>query len=249
MFNESEPKDIIARADSIVGKFKLSKKAKDKYLTLREHYNKKEKTALNLFVLQIYAFQNMIRFNEKLEMNTPIGNNEYSDSIKNRILNFKVKAPKVSYKLGSYKGIKLENLLKGTVFYFDPPYFITKAEYNDGKRGMSGWNSQKESELLNHLFELDKLYDLSFKNIKKYNFIRNILIEAFLCLSIEESKYNKLLLEDLENQMNITRYTIYKKIRNNQFPNGRKLNGHRVFTTDEIQTYYLDLGISIKIES
>jgi predicted DNA-binding transcriptional regulator AlpA len=58
-----------------------------------------------------------------------------------------------------------------------------------------------------------------------------------------------LTIEDLENQMNITRYTIYKKIRNNQFPNGRKLNGHRVFTTDEIQTYYSDLGISIKIES
>lgn len=170
MFNESEPKDIIARADSIVGKFKLSKKAKDKYLTLREHYNKKEKTALNLFVLQIYAFQNMIRFNEKLEMNTPIGNNEYSDSIKNRILNFKVKAPKVSYKLGSYKGIKLENLLKGTVFYFDPPYFITKAEYNDGKRGMAGWNSQKESELLNHLFELDKKgFKFMLSNVVHHN--------------------------------------------------------------------------------
>ena len=58
-----------------------------------------------------------------------------------------------------------------------------------------------------------------------------------------------LTIEDLENQMNITRYTIYKKIRNNQFPNGRKLNGHRVFTKDEIQTYYSDLGISIKFES
>jgi predicted DNA-binding transcriptional regulator AlpA len=58
-----------------------------------------------------------------------------------------------------------------------------------------------------------------------------------------------LTIEDLENQMNITRYTIYKKIRNNQFPNGRKLNGHRVFITDEIQTYYSDLGISIKFES
>jgi len=54
---------------------------------------------------------------------------------------------------------------------------------------------------VDHLFELDKLYDLSFKNIKKYNFIRNILIEAFLCLSIEESKYNKHILENLENQI------------------------------------------------
>lgn len=57
-----------------------------------------------------------------------------------------------------------------------------------------------------------------------------------------------LTIKDLENQMKITRYTIYKKIRNNQFPMGRKLNGHRVFTTDEIQTYYSDLGISIKMD-
>jgi len=54
---------------------------------------------------------------------------------------------------------------------------------------------------IDHLFEMDKLYDLSSKNIKKYNFIRNILIEAFLCLSIEESKYNKNILEDLENKI------------------------------------------------
>ena len=54
---------------------------------------------------------------------------------------------------------------------------------------------------VDYLFELDKLYDLSFKNIKKYNFIRNILIEAFFCLSIEEGKYNKQILEDLENKI------------------------------------------------
>jgi len=52
-----------------------------------------------------------------------------------------------------------------------------------------------------YLFEMNRLYDLSFKNIKKYNFIRNLLIESFLCLSIEESKYNKELLEDLENKI------------------------------------------------
>jgi hypothetical protein len=52
-----------------------------------------------------------------------------------------------------------------------------------------------------YLFEMNKLYDLSFKNIKKYNFIRNLLIESFLCLSIEESKYNKEILEDLENKI------------------------------------------------
>ena len=170
MFNDSNPKDIINKATSLVEEFGLSKKGKDEYLALREHYNKNENTAFNLFILQIYAFQNMIRFNKKLEMNTPIGNNEYSKSIKDRILKFKVRAPQVEYKQGSYKDIELEHLPKDTVFYFDPPYFITKAEYNDGKRGMEGWNAQKESELLNYLFELDKKgYKFMLSNVVYHN--------------------------------------------------------------------------------
>ena len=42
-----------------------------------------------------------------------------------------------------------------TVFYFDPPYFITSAAYNDGKRGMKGWTADEEVELLNILNYLD----------------------------------------------------------------------------------------------
>jgi len=170
MFNDSKPNAIINKAESIVVKYSLSKKAKDQYLSLREHYNKKDKTAINLFVLQIYAFQNMIRFNNNLEMNTPIGNNEYSDGIKGRILNFRVRSPKVEYNLGSYKDIKIKNFPNDTVFYFDPPYFITKAEYNDGKRGMEGWNAQKEGELLNYLVNIDKAgYKFMLSNVVHHN--------------------------------------------------------------------------------
>ena len=97
-----------------------------------------------MYVLQIYAFQNMIRFNQKHQMNTPVGNNEFNEGTKERILNFKPRAPKIEYNQGSYENIKLDFLPKDTVFYFDPPYFITKAEYNDGKRGMEGWNSKKK---------------------------------------------------------------------------------------------------------
>ena len=179
MFNDSNPKAIINKVTSIVAEFGLSKKGKDEYLALREHYNKNEKTAINLFILQIYSFQNMIRFNKQLEMNTPIGNNEYSKSIKDRILKFKTRSPQVEYKQGSYKDIKLEHLPKDTVFYFDPPYFITKAEYNDGKRGMEGWNAQKESELLNYLYELDsKGYKFMLSNVIYHNGnIHHILLE------------------------------------------------------------------------
>ena len=38
-----------------------------------------------------------------------------------------------------------------TVFYFDPPYLITNATYNDGKRGFVGWNLLQEERLLRFL--------------------------------------------------------------------------------------------------
>ena len=43
------------------------------------------------------------------------------------------------------------------MFYFDPPYFITSAAYNDGKRGLKGWNADSEIELLSILTKIDKL--------------------------------------------------------------------------------------------
>ena len=43
------------------------------------------------------------------------------------------------------------------MFYFDPPYYITSAAYNDGKRGMKGWGLNEEVELLNTLKHIDEL--------------------------------------------------------------------------------------------
>lgn len=64
-------------------------------------------------------------------------------------------------------------------FYFDPPYFITKAEYNDGKRGFKGWDSDEESKLLdflNHIDQSGRKFMLS--NVVEHNGkVHNILIE------------------------------------------------------------------------
>ena len=62
----------------------------------------------------------------------------------------------------SYNDLKIEEFSEDTLFYFDPPYFITKAEYNDGKRGLEGWNVDKETELLSFL---TKINDLGYKFI------------------------------------------------------------------------------------
>ena len=164
-----DAEQIIHSVKQVIEKYGLKKKNKEAYLKLREQYNEKEKTALNLFVLQIYAFQNMIRYNNSQKMNTPVGNNEYCEGIEERIKNFAVRAPAYELKCGPYHSINYKDFPKDTIFYFDPPYFITNAEYNDGKRGLEGWNANNEVELLAYLKEIDEAgYKFMLSNVVRH---------------------------------------------------------------------------------
>lgn len=169
MIHDNNPEDIVMQVERIVNRFNLSKKDKKEYLILRDYYNK-NKSPILLFVLQIYAFQNMIRFNNSQEMNTPVGNNEFSDGIKERILNFKCKTENIELINGKYEDLDLFSYPQDTIFYFDPPYYITNAEYNDGKRGLEGWNCEKELTLLNTLNLLnEKGYKFMLSNVISHN--------------------------------------------------------------------------------
>lgn len=179
MILKTDSETLIKNVENVVKRFGLEKKGKEQYLKLREHYNSVESTSLNLFTLQIYAFQNMIRFNSSQKMNTPVGNNEYNDGTKERIRNFKVKTPKFELILGKYEDLIIDNFPEDTVFYFDPPYFVTKAEYNDGKRGLDGWNADNESTLLKFLLSIhQKGYKFMLSNVLYHRGKRhNLLIE------------------------------------------------------------------------
>ena len=68
------------------------------------------------------------------EFNTPIGNCSFNESLVERISAFIPKTIDVRLLNKSYSELNLETLDKDSVFYFDPPYFITSATYNDAKR-------------------------------------------------------------------------------------------------------------------
>jgi len=57
-----------------------------------------------------------------------------------------------------------------------------------------------------------------------------------------------ILIDDLEKILNISKFTLYKRIRNNQFPTGIKYNGKKWFRIADLQKYYDDLGIKVNIE-
>jgi len=155
MVNDS--KQIIKSIEKVINEFKLYKRAEKEYYALRDYYNNNISSYLHLYTLHMYGFQNMIRFNNSQQFNTPIGVAGYSDDIKNRIINFKPKTKKYELINKCYTKFQWEKYPLDTIFYFDPPYFITSAAYNDGKRGMNGWNGESEVELLSIISKINQL--------------------------------------------------------------------------------------------
>lgn len=155
MLLEQDKGTLIQSIEDTIQDNMLEKTKKEEYLEFRKKYNHIQKTPLNLFVLHMFAFQNLIRFNSKFEFNTPVGNAGYNEGLKQRIMEFRAKAPILELQKGSFVDLDINKFEKGTVFYFDPPYLITTAEYNDGKRGLKGWDSDMEAELLSFLRRID----------------------------------------------------------------------------------------------
>lgn len=146
---------IINDIEKIIKDFKLEKGNKDSYYKLRDSYNE-TKDEMKLFVLQMYCFQNQMRFNLSLNFNTPVGNSSFNETTIERIMNFIPKTNKTKLINSSYDKINIDEFDKDALFYFDPPYFITNATYNDGKRGFVGWDSNEETKLLEYIDNINK---------------------------------------------------------------------------------------------
>jgi len=177
---EEDKNKIIQKVESIINEFKLEKGDKEKYLLLRKSYNE-TKDIYKLFVLHMYCFQNQMRFNTKLEFNSPVGNCSYNETLTERIYNFIPKTQNVELSNGSYSDLEIDKFDKDTVFYFDPPYFITNATYNDGKRGFIGWNADEETKLLDYILMLhDKGFKFILSNVIYHNDNTNYLLAEWV---------------------------------------------------------------------
>ncbi len=54
-------------------------------------------------------------------------------------------------------------------------------------------------------------------------------------------------IHELCNEMGLNKYTIYKKIRENKFPKGVKINGKRYFKPEVIKHHFEEMGIDVQI--
>lgn len=172
--------ELIASVEKIIKKHQLKKGDNEKYNKFRGFYNKNQ-TPLNLFVLSMFCFQNQLRFNNSKKFNTPVGNCSYNSSLKERIKKFKPKTINIEFINGDYEKLDLKSFDEETLFYFDPPYFITTATYNDGKRGFNGWDSDSESTLLSYLTGLHlKGYKFMLSNVLCHKGKTNHLLKEWV---------------------------------------------------------------------
>ena len=121
---------------------------KEIYMNLRAEYNKNKENMLDLYLLLIYGFNRILRFNAKGDFNLPVGNVDFN---KNVVKALKMYFENVNSKSIHFLNYDYKNLLELLTFkeddfiYLDPPYLITFSEYN------KLWNEDKERELLNLL--------------------------------------------------------------------------------------------------
>jgi DNA adenine methylase len=176
--SKSYKKDVIP--DSLKKEFKKTYFArfnKDGYLKLRESVNNNKKNdPLILYVLLIYGFNRMLRFNGGGKFNLPVGNVDFNKNVNNALNNYFdiVKNKKIKITSNDFKKFISENdFVENDFIYLDPPYLIASSEYN------KNWNIESESELLHLIDKLDASgVRFALSNVTHYNGSKNeILID------------------------------------------------------------------------
>ena len=151
---------------------------KESYRNLKADYNKDaEKDCYKLYLLLIYGFNHMIRFNSKGEFNLPVGNVDFNKNVYEALVNYFTTQGKrdISFCCSDFeaftKSIPLE---KGTFFYFDPPYLISMSEYN------KFWSEKDEQRLYDLLDWLNqKKVRFGITNLLQHKGARNTIFEEW----------------------------------------------------------------------
>jgi DNA adenine methylase len=156
-FQSIDTDELIKRIEARIAEYRLSNDNKDSYVRLREEYNRTRKI-LDLFVLTCFSYNHQIRFNSKHEFNTSFGMRRYNEKIKINLIQFCTALHSKNFMFSSidFRSFDFSILSSGDFVYCDPPYSISTASYNDGKRGFNGWSNKDDIDLF-HL--LDSLND------------------------------------------------------------------------------------------
>ena len=156
LYKAMKKKTFVKNVLEIKNKINLIRNNKHTYLELRKKYNVSKRPE-ELFLLLIYGFQNQFRFNSSHEFNNPVGLGYLSNLKLEQLKSFinSIQYMNITFSHESFEEFIKKIIIKPTdFFYLDPPYLITTASYNDGKRGFNGWTTHDEEKLLEMLNDI-----------------------------------------------------------------------------------------------
>lgn len=131
----------------------FSKYNKENYLKLRSDYNDDQSNKKLLYLLLVYGFNHMIRFNNKGDFNLPVGNVDWNKNVTKALFSYSEWSNNSEVMLSNLDFeffVESQQIKKDDFFYFDPPYLITFSGYN------RFWNEKEELRLYSLLDRLDK---------------------------------------------------------------------------------------------
>ncbi|WP_440694467.1 DNA adenine methylase [Candidatus Pelagibacter sp. HIMB109] len=189
--------DIVPR--SLKNKYKktyYAKFNKESYTQLKNDFNNsKKKDYLKLYILLIYGFNRILRFNLKNEFNLPVGNVDLNKNTEKALNDYfiAIKNKKINFSNSTYSNfLKKMNFSKNDFIYCDPPYLITSGEYN------KFWNESDEIELLSILDNLNKKkIKWALSNVTEYRGKKNnILLDWSKKYKVNKIKSNYISFND-----------------------------------------------------
>lgn len=183
-FYNSDVAELIDKTKKYIQSHNLSWIDPTPYLKLRCEYNAKKDPFL-LFILICYSFNHQIRFNNSHEFNVPFGKerSKFNECIEKNLSLFirKMKTKSILFSKLSFEKFDTGALTASDFVYCDPPYLISTAAYNDGKRGFTGWGEKEEHTLFKFLDSLNaRQIRFALSNILTHKGIENSLLKKWL---------------------------------------------------------------------
>lgn len=145
---------ILNEINNYIKRYELDKENATGYIQCRDDYNKSEnKDIIHFYTLICHSFSNQIRFNSKGGFNMPFGKRTFNPKMEENLRAFVkgLQSKETYFQSVDFRDLEYDRLKENDFLYFDPPYLITTAAYNE----QGGWTKTDESHLLSLLNDLN----------------------------------------------------------------------------------------------
>lgn len=150
---------------------------KNGYDIMRKDFNSDKHNIELLYILIIYGFNRMLRFNSNGDFNLPVGNVDFNSNVTkalNHYFDFCTRNEVLFYTLDFRTYLKMWTYSKNDFIYLDPPYLISNSEYN------KLWSEKDERDLLDFLDNLNtKNVRFAISNLIEDKGKKNIIFEKW----------------------------------------------------------------------